>query len=134
MTKEEAQDYVVETAKKYDIPAHIAIGLAAHESGWNEQAKSSAGAYGYMQLMPGTAEELGVDITNPRQNIEGGLRYLAKMYDIFGSWDLALNAYNAGPGNVKKYKGKVPFKETKKHLRGVKEKAAEYLESKKTYA
>jgi soluble lytic murein transglycosylase-like protein len=72
--------------------------VASVESGWNQQARSGAGAIGVMQLMPGTARELGVDPENVEQNIEGGIRYLAWLLRWFGNVEAALVAYNAGPG------------------------------------
>jgi soluble lytic murein transglycosylase-like protein len=69
------------------------------------------------QLMPATARTLGVDPHDPRQNLEGGARFLRAMYDKFGSWRLALAAYNAGPGAVEKHAGIPPFKETKNYVK-----------------
>jgi len=128
MTKEEAQDHALSMAKKYNVPPELVIGLGTQESRWTEDARSKVGAIGYMQLMPGTAKELGVDPTDPKQNIEGGVKYLAQMYKRFGDWKLAIQAYNAGPGNVRKYKGKIPFKETKGHLAGVLKAAKNYVD------
>jgi soluble lytic murein transglycosylase-like protein len=71
------------------------------ESRWNPTAGSGVGAVGLMQLMPGTAQNLGVtDRTDPTQNARGGAKFLASLYKKAGSWPVALAAYNWGPGNV----------------------------------
>ena len=90
--------------------------LVQQESGWDATAGSSRGAYGLSQLMPATAAELGVDPTDPVQNLRGGARYLRMMQDEFGDTRTALQAYNAGPGNVRKYGGNVPFEETQNYV------------------
>jgi hypothetical protein len=90
------------------------------ESNYNPFAVSSAGARGLMQLMPGTAKELGVkDTFDPQQNIEAGVKYLKYLKDLYQDDRLALAAYNAGPGAVQKYKSVPPYPETKDYVQRV---------------
>lgn len=103
-------------ARKHGVPEDLFLRLVQQESGWNPGAVSSKGATGLAQLMPGTAAKLGVDPTNPQQNLDGGARYLRQMYDKFGTWRLALAAYNAGPGAVEKHDGIPPYEETKNYV------------------
>lgn len=103
-------------ARKYNIPEDLFLRLVQQESGWNPNAVSSKGATGLAQLMPATARGLGVDINDPTQNLNGGARYLRAMYDKFGSWRLALAAYNAGPGAVEQHGGIPPYTETKNYV------------------
>lgn len=103
-------------ARKHGIPEDLFLRLVQQESGWNPNARSNKGAHGLAQLMPGTAAKLGVDSSDPMQNLEGGARYLRMMYNTFGSWPLALAAYNAGPGAVSKYGGIPPYQETKNYV------------------
>jgi hypothetical protein len=110
------RDYAIEQAQRYGIPTDIFLRMIGAESSWNQGAMSPKGATGLGQLMPGTAAELGVDPTDPYQNIEGSARYLAQQYGDFGSWPLALAAYNAGPGAVRKYGGIPPFAETQAYV------------------
>lgn len=105
-----------DAARRYGVPEDLFLRLVQQESGWNPGAVSNKGATGLAQLMPGTAAKLGVDPTNPEQNLEGGARYLRQMYDKFGTWRLALAAYNAGPGAVEKYDGIPPYTETKNYV------------------
>lgn len=104
-------------ARKHGVPEDLFLRLVQQESGWNPSARSNKGARGLAQLMPGTAAKLGVDASDPIQNLEGGARYLRMMYNTFGSWRLALAAYNAGPGAVAKYGGVPPFRETTNYVR-----------------
>lgn len=104
-------------AKRNNIPQDLFLRLIQQESGWNPHAKSNKGALGLAQLMPQTARTLGVNPNDPHQNLEGGARYLRQMYNKFGTWRLALAAYNAGPGAVEKYGGVPPYKETKNYVR-----------------
>ena len=106
-------------AAKHGIPEDLFLRLVQQESGWNPGAVSHKGATGLAQLMPGMARNLGVDINDPKQNLEGGARYLRMMYDKFGSWRLALAAYNAGPGAVEKHGGIPPFAETKNYVKAI---------------
>lgn len=105
------------SARRHGIPENLFLRLVQQESGWNPRAKSHKGAIGLAQLMPGTAAYLGVDPNDPRQNLDGGARYLAEQYRTFKSWRLALAAYNAGPKAVQKYNGIPPYKETRNYVK-----------------
>ncbi len=106
-------------ARKHGVPEDLFLRLVQQESGWNPTAVSHKGATGLAQLMPGTAEKLGVDIDDPAANLEGGARYLRMMYDKFGSWRLALAAYNAGPGAVEEHNGIPPYAETEDYVKAI---------------
>ncbi len=106
-----------EAALLHGIPVDLFLKLVHQESNWNASAKSHKGALGLAQLMPDTARGLRVDPLDPQQNLEGGARYLKQQYQRFGSWRLALAAYNAGPEAVQKYGGVPPFKETQNYVK-----------------
>ncbi|MEM1375343.1 MAG: lytic transglycosylase domain-containing protein [Pseudomonadota bacterium] len=106
-----------DVARRHGIPEDLFLRLVQQESGWNPRARSHKGAYGLAQLMPATARYLGVDPKDPRQNLEGGARYLAEQYRKFRSWRLALAAYNAGPHRVEQYGGVPPFRETQNYVK-----------------
>jgi hypothetical protein len=111
-------NYVDEMADKYGVPRSHVRAIYQNETASGKNVRSSsAGAQGQMQLMPSTAKEMGVvDIADPYQNIEGGVKYYAKMLKKFGDPVIAAAAYNAGPGSVRKYGGVPPFAETKNYV------------------
>ncbi|MEO0633432.1 MAG: lytic transglycosylase domain-containing protein [Pseudomonadota bacterium] len=106
-----------DAARRNGVPEDLFLRLVQQESGWNPKARSIKGAYGLAQLMPATARYLGVDRKDPVENLDGGARYLKEQYTAFGSWRLALAAYNAGPGAVKKHNGVPPYRETRDYVR-----------------
>lgn len=108
---------VRDAAMRYAVDAALIRSVIRHESGFDPDALSPKGAMGLMQLMPGTARELGVVCPfEPRENVLAGSRYLRRMHDRFGRWPLALAAYNAGPRRVES--GRVP-EETRRYVHRV---------------
>ncbi len=126
--KPEAEAAIVHAKKKtgIDVPLSLVLAVIEAESGGNPKARSPAGAIGLMQLMPATARGLGVDPTVSERNVLGGTLYLAQQIKKFGILDFAVAAYNAGPGNVRKYKGVPPFKETQAYVVKVKRLESKY--------
>lgn len=125
-----AQPYlpmVEASARRHGLDSALVLAVIDVESDFNPRAVSSKGAMGLMQLMPGTARDLGVTKPfDPAQNIAGGTHYLAMMLAEFGDIRLALAAYNAGPKNVCKYGGVPPFAETRAYVKEVIAQYAKY--------
>ena len=111
------QSILMRVAQEEGIDPALLSSVVMAESGGNPMAKSPKGASGLMQLMPATAQELGVtDVFDPEQNLRGGAKYLRQQLERFGDPSLALAAYNAGPANVDKYQGIPPFEETQNYI------------------
>jgi soluble lytic murein transglycosylase-like protein len=120
----EAYDEIIrEAAELYDMDPDLIRAVMAAESAFHPFAVSRTGAEGLMQLMPELADEMGVsDAFDPRENIMGGVRYLKRLLNYHnGNLDLALASYNAGPGNVQRYGGVPPFRETRNYIKTVKQ-------------
>lgn len=124
-------DIFLKAAETYQVPVNLVKAVAKTESNFNPDAVSCCGAQGVMQLMPSTAAGLGVtDPFDAEQNIMGGAKYLSQMMDRYGGdIKLTLAAYNAGAGNVAKYGGVPPFKETQAYVERVMGYMGEELES-----
>lgn len=131
-TKKNSNPYldsiIASAAKRYKISKSLIKAVIHAESNYNIKAKSNKGALGLMQLMPVNIENYRVkNPFNPKENIFAGTAYLSKLYKHYGgNLELTLAAYNAGIGNVKKYKGIPPFKETKKYVAKVKKLFSSY--------
>lgn len=108
---------IVKHSIEMGVDPAIALSIARAESGFRHEARSAHGAVGVFQLMPSTARRMGLNAYSLNDNIRGGIMYYKNMYKMFGSMELALAAYNAGPGNVKRYNNKVPpYAETKRFI------------------
>lgn len=114
-------DIIDRASAQYGVDRNLIASVINTESGGVPTAGSSAGAQGLMQMMPETAKGLGVkNVLDPEQNIMGGTKYLKEMIDLYdGNLTLALAGYNAGAGNVQKYKGVPPFSETQNYIKKV---------------
>jgi len=107
---------IVRHSIEMGVDPAITLSIAKTESGFRQEARSSHGAVGVFQLMPSTARRMGLNAYSLDDNIKGGIMYYKSMYKMFGSMELALAAYNAGPGNVKKYRAIPPFSETRRFV------------------
>ena len=120
-SKNAVRQHIQVAATRFGVDSNLVDAVAWQESRYNPRARSTAGAVGVMQLMPGTAQQLGV--RNPHdveQNVVGGTAYLRKQLERFGNnVPLALAAYNAGPGAVIKYGGIPPYRETQNYVRQI---------------
>lgn len=118
------EELVQEHSQRHSLRPELVRAVIHVESGFDPRATSPKGAMGLMQLMPDTARSLGVlNAYDPEENIRGGTAYLRQLLDQFGSEQLALAAYNAGPGAVDRYDGVPPYRETKDYVRKVGSKA-----------
>jgi soluble lytic murein transglycosylase-like protein len=118
---QEIERLVSANGATWNVDPSLIKAIIANESGFDAGATSHAGAQGLMQLMPGTASGLGVtDAYDPAQNVWGGTRYMRGLLDRFGgNVELAVAAYNAGPGAVEKYSGVPPYAETQNYVQNV---------------
>ena len=116
VTRSSATVSVAKVEQDYGLPQGLVHAVIHQESRGRVDAVSIKGALGLMQLMPGTAAQLGVNPYDPEQNVRGGARYLRQQIDRFGSIPLALAAYNAGPGAVLRYGGIPPYRETQNYV------------------
>jgi soluble lytic murein transglycosylase-like protein len=107
---------IVKHSIEMGVDPAITLSIAKTESGFRQEARSSHGAVGVFQLMPSTARRMGLNPYLLDDNIKAGVMYYKSMYKMFGSMELALAAYNAGPANVKKYQAIPPFSETKRFV------------------
>ncbi len=117
------EELIKEAADVHKLDPALIRAVMRTESAFNPAAVSPVGAMGLMQLMPALAEEMGVtDPFDPRDNIMGGAKYLRQLLDAYeGNIRLTLASYNAGPGNVRRYRGVPPFKETRNYVRKITE-------------
>ena len=116
-------DLFTRAGSRHGVDPALLAAVAQQESGFDASAVSPAGAQGLMQFMPATARGLGVDPFDPASAVDGAARYLAELTEQFGSTELGLAAYNAGPGTVSRYGGIPPYAETQDYVRSVTSKA-----------
>ena len=111
------KDSIVKHSMEMGVDPALALSIAKKESGFKHELKSPYGAVGVFQVLPSTAKKIGYNPYYLNENIKAGLTYYKMMYKMFGSTELALAAYNAGPGNVKRYGGTIPpFRETRRFV------------------
>jgi soluble lytic murein transglycosylase-like protein len=121
LSRDEVHALIGDAARKHKLPPEFVKSIIAAESAFQSNAVSPKGALGLMQVMPETAQEMGLDATDPEQNVEAGTKYLAALSRRYQkktrNWlKHTIAAYNAGPGNVDRYRGVPPFKETRAYV------------------
>ena len=117
ISEDVVKESIVKHSMEMGVDPALALSIAKKESGFKHELKSPYGAVGVFQVLPSTAKKIGYNPYYLNENIKAGLTYYKMMYKMFGSTELALAAYNAGPGNVKKYGGTIPpFRETKRFV------------------
>ena len=120
LSHDEVGELIRNAAEKHNLPSAFIQSIVAAESAFRSDAVSSKGALGLMQVMPETASEMGLDASIPEQNVEAGTKYLKGLIGYYGKrrdWlKRTIAAYNAGPGNVDKYRGVPPFRETRAYV------------------
>jgi soluble lytic murein transglycosylase-like protein len=113
-------DLIKLASRRHGVPAALVKAVIHAESAFNPRAVSPKGAMGLMQLMPATAQQMGVAKPfRASQNVQGGTRYLRSLHDRYGSWTNTLAAYNAGPSAVDHYRGVPPYAETRQYVKRV---------------
>jgi len=118
--KGEVKENIVKLSIDMDVDPALALAIAKIESNFDHNKRSANGAVGVFQILPSTARSMGYNAYSANDNIKSGITYYKKMYQKFGDVDLALAAYNAGPGNVSRYNGVPPFSETKRFINKIK--------------
>ena len=117
ISEDVVKENIIKHSLEMGVDPALALSIAKKESGFKHELKSPYGAVGVFQVLPSTAKKIGYNPYYLNENIKAGLTYYKMMYKMFGTTELALAAYNAGPGNVKKYGCTIPpFKETKRFV------------------
>jgi len=117
VSEEMVKETIIKQSLEMNVDPALALSIAKKESGFKHELRSSHGAVGVFQLLPSTAKRLGYNPYHLSDNIKAGLTYYKMMYKMFGSTELALAAYNAGPGNVKRCGGQIPpYAETRRFV------------------
>ena len=118
-SKTAIKEKIVKCSIEQGVDPALALSVAQQESKFDKNARSAAGAVGVFQLVPSTARSLKIDPYCLNGNISGGVKYLKMMQDKFGSMELVIAAYNAGPGAVKRHNGVPPYSQTKTYVRKI---------------